>query len=74
MKFQWSKACEKSFQELKKKLTTALILTLPEATQGFVLYCDTSSGCSGCALMQNGKVIAYTSRQFKVHIIEFPNL
>ena len=42
IKFQWSKACEKSVQGLKKRLTTALILTLPECTQGFVVYCDAS--------------------------------
>ena len=34
--FEWSKACEKSIQELNKRLTTALILNLPEGTQGFV--------------------------------------
>ena len=32
VKFQWSEACKKSFQELTKRLTTALILTLPEGT------------------------------------------
>ncbi|KAH0730423.1 hypothetical protein KY289_001611 [Solanum tuberosum] len=32
VKFQWSEDCEKSFQELKKRLTTASILTLPEGT------------------------------------------
>ncbi|KAH0715889.1 hypothetical protein KY284_008794 [Solanum tuberosum] len=60
-------ACEKSFQELKKRLTTAPVLTLPEGTQGFVVYCDASRVGLGCVLMQNGKVIAYASRQLKVH-------
>ncbi|WMV18882.1 hypothetical protein MTR67_012267 [Solanum verrucosum] len=41
-KFQWSKACEKSFQVLKTRLTTALTLTLPEGTKGFVVYCYAS--------------------------------
>ncbi|KAH0683066.1 hypothetical protein KY289_020818 [Solanum tuberosum] len=42
VKFQWSEACEKSFQELKKRLTTAPVLNLPEGTQGFVVYFDAS--------------------------------
>ncbi|WMV08666.1 hypothetical protein MTR67_002051 [Solanum verrucosum] len=47
------------------RLTTAPVLTLPEGTQGFVVYCDASRVGLGCVLMQNGKVIAYASRQFK---------
>ncbi|KAH0679995.1 hypothetical protein KY290_022105 [Solanum tuberosum] len=72
VKFQWSEACEKSFQELKKRLTNALVLTLPEGTQGFVVYCDASRVGLGCVLMQNGKVIAYASRQLKVHEKNYP--
>ncbi|WMV09241.1 hypothetical protein MTR67_002626, partial [Solanum verrucosum] len=53
VKFQWSKASEKIFQELKKRLTTAPVLTLPEGTQGFVVYCDASRVGLGCVLMQN---------------------
>jgi len=41
-KFEWSEACEKSFQELKDRLTSAPVLTLPEGTNGFVVYSDTS--------------------------------
>ncbi|KAH0639444.1 hypothetical protein KY285_036030 [Solanum tuberosum] len=72
VKFQWSEACEKSFQELKKRLTSAPVLTLPEGTQGFVVYCDASRVGLGCFLMQNGKVIAYASRQLKVHEKNYP--
>ncbi|WMV56352.1 hypothetical protein MTR67_049737 [Solanum verrucosum] len=72
VKFQWSEACEKSFQELKKKLITAPVLTLPEGTQGFVVYCDASRVGLGCVLMQNGKVIAYASRQLQVHENNYP--
>ncbi|WMV27895.1 hypothetical protein MTR67_021280 [Solanum verrucosum] len=72
MKFQWSKACEKSFLELKKRLNTTPVLTLPEGTQGFVVYCDASRVGLGCVLMQNGKVIAYASRQLKVHEKNYP--
>ncbi|KAH0669442.1 hypothetical protein KY285_023604 [Solanum tuberosum] len=67
VKFVWSEACEKSFQELKDKLTSAPMLTLPKGTNGFVVYCDTSRVGLGCVLMQYGKVIAYASRQLKVH-------
>ena len=41
-KFEWSEACEKSFQLLKDKLTSALVLNLPEGTKGFVVYYDAS--------------------------------
>ena len=54
IKFQWSKACEKNFQELKKRLTTTPTLTLPEGTQGFVMYCDAPRVCLGYVSMQNG--------------------
>ena len=46
--------------------------TLPEGTQGFVVYCDASRVGLGCVLMQNGKVIAYASRQLKVHEKNYP--
>lgn len=67
VKFQWSDACERNFQELKSRLTTALVLTLPEGTDGFVVYCDASRMRLWCVLMQHGKVIAYASRQLKNH-------
>ncbi|KAH0674488.1 hypothetical protein KY290_024657 [Solanum tuberosum] len=70
--FQWFEACEQSFQELKPRLTTAPVLTLPEGTQGFVVYCDTSRVGLGCVLMQNGKVISYASRQLKIHERNYP--
>ncbi|WMV41376.1 hypothetical protein MTR67_034761 [Solanum verrucosum] len=60
-----AEACQKSFQELKDKLTSAPVLTLPEGTDGFVVYCDSSIIGRGCVLMKNGKVISYASSQFK---------
>ncbi|KAH0636218.1 hypothetical protein KY285_035973 [Solanum tuberosum] len=53
---------QKSFQELKDRLTFAPVLTLPQGTNGFVVYYDASRIGLGCVLMQNGKVIAYASR------------
>ena len=53
-------------------MTTAPVLTLPEGTQGFVVYCDASRVGLSCVLMQNDKVIAYASRQLKVHERNYP--
>ncbi|WMV09328.1 hypothetical protein MTR67_002713 [Solanum verrucosum] len=66
-KFIWFEEYEKSFQKLKDRLTSAPVLTLPEGTDGFVVYCDTLRIGLGCVLMKNGKVIAYASRQLMIH-------
>ncbi|KAJ0581106.1 putative nucleotidyltransferase, Ribonuclease H [Helianthus annuus] len=58
---------EEAFQLLKIKLCDAPILSLPEGTDDFVVYCDASRQGLGCVLMQRQKVIAYASRQLKVH-------
>ena len=47
-------------------------LTLPGGTQDFVVYCDASRVGLGCVLMQNGNVIAYSSKQLKVHENNYP--
>ena len=57
---------------LKDRLTSAPVLTLPEGTKGFVVYCDASRVGLGCVIMQNRKVIAYASRQLKVHERNYP--
>ncbi|TYK05031.1 reverse transcriptase [Cucumis melo var. makuwa] len=71
-KFEWSDKCEQSFQELKKILVTAPILTLPVTGKEYVIYCDASRQGLGCVLMQEGKVIAYPSRQLKKHECNYP--
>jgi hypothetical protein len=65
--FLWSEDCERSFQKLKHHLVTTPVLTLPFGTSGFVIYSDASYKGLGWVLMQHGKVIAYASRQLKVH-------
>ncbi|KAJ9566126.1 hypothetical protein OSB04_002092 [Centaurea solstitialis] len=62
----WQKQ-EEAFQVLKHKLCNAPILALPEGTDNFLVNCDASHQGLGCVLMQNEKVIAYASRQLKVH-------
>ncbi|GJR41020.1 putative reverse transcriptase domain-containing protein [Tanacetum coccineum] len=58
---------EAAFQLLKQKLCSAPILALPEGSENFVVYCDASHKGLGAVLMQMEKVIAYASRQLKVH-------
>ncbi|KAA0047535.1 ty3-gypsy retrotransposon protein [Cucumis melo var. makuwa] len=53
--FVWSKACEDSFQNLKQKLVTAPVLTVPDGSCSFVIYSDASKKGLGCVLMQQGK-------------------
>ncbi|WVZ94003.1 hypothetical protein U9M48_039947 [Paspalum notatum var. saurae] len=61
-----------AFDELKKRLTTAPVLTLPDLTKSFTVYCDASKEGLGCVLMQEGKVIAYASRQLRKHEVSYP--
>ncbi|GJR10226.1 putative reverse transcriptase domain-containing protein [Tanacetum coccineum] len=58
---------ENAFQLIKQKLCSAPILALPEGSEDFVVYCDASHKGLGAVLMQREKVIAYASRQLKVH-------
>ncbi|GKF07321.1 putative reverse transcriptase domain-containing protein, partial [Tanacetum coccineum] len=65
--FDWSEKAEAAFQPLKQKLCSALILALPEGSENFMVYCDASCKGLGAVLMQRDKVIAYSSRQLKIH-------
>ncbi|KAD5318277.1 hypothetical protein E3N88_18223 [Mikania micrantha] len=65
--FAWEQKQEDAFQTLKQKLCDAPILSLPEGCDDFVVYCDASHLGLGCVLMQRDKVIAYASRQLKIH-------
>ncbi|GJZ02328.1 putative reverse transcriptase domain-containing protein [Tanacetum coccineum] len=67
VKFDWGEKAEDAFQLLKHKLCSAPILALPEASENFMVYCDASHKGLGAVLMQKEKVIAYASRQLKVH-------
>nr|GEZ96848.1 putative reverse transcriptase domain-containing protein [Tanacetum cinerariifolium] len=67
MKFDWSEKAETAFQLLKQKLCSAPILALPEGSENCVVYCDASRKGLGTVLMKREKVIAYMSRQLKIH-------
>ncbi|GKC87937.1 putative reverse transcriptase domain-containing protein [Tanacetum coccineum] len=58
---------EEAFRILKEKLCNAPVLALPDGPNDFVVYCDASNQGFGCVLMQRDKVIAYASRQLKIH-------
>ncbi|GKB32795.1 putative reverse transcriptase domain-containing protein [Tanacetum coccineum] len=67
VKFEWGDKQEATFQLLKQKLCSAPILALPEGSEDFIAYCDASKKSLGVVLMQREKVIAYASRQLKIH-------
>ncbi|GJZ83210.1 putative reverse transcriptase domain-containing protein [Tanacetum coccineum] len=67
VKFDWGDIQEEAFQQLKEKLCSAPILALPEGAENFIVYCEASYKGLDVVLMQNEKVIAYASRQLKIH-------
>ena len=72
VKFEWDDRCEEAFQELKRRLTSAPILIVPDRGQGYTVYCDASRARLGCVLMQSGRVVAYGSHQLKNHEQNYP--
>ncbi|KAM1011997.1 hypothetical protein FF1_047138 [Malus domestica] len=72
VKFAWSEDCEYAFKELKTRLTTAPILVLPNGEDPYEIFTDASGQGLGAVLMQNGRVVAYASRQLKTHEKHYP--
>nr|GEY32442.1 putative reverse transcriptase domain-containing protein [Tanacetum cinerariifolium] len=66
VKFDWGEKVEAAFRLIKQKLCSAPILALPKGSENFIVY-DASHKGLGAVLMQNEKVIAYASRQLKIH-------
>src|SRR3954466_15955422 len=71
-KFLWTPKCEESFQELKRRLTSAPVLAPPDTQRDFEIYCDASRQGLGCILMQDRYVVAYASRQLRPHEENYP--
>ena len=51
--FKWTEARQTAFEELKKRLTAAPVLILPDQQKRFTVYCDASKEGLGCVLMQD---------------------
>ena len=58
--------------ELKQRLTSAHVLTVPNSQDPYVVYTDASGTSLGCVFMHNGKVVAYASGQLKPHEKNYP--
>jgi hypothetical protein len=71
-KYVWSKECDEAFQTLKKLLTTSPVLAQPDIAKPFDIYCDASGTGLGCILMQEGRVISYSSQQLRCHEEHYP--
>jgi ribonuclease HI len=72
VEFKWTQKCQEAFEALKEKLTTTPVLVLPDVHKPFSVYCDACYTGLGCVLMQEGRVVAYSSRQLKVHENNYP--
>jgi hypothetical protein len=72
VEFKWTPECQESFETLKKKMITAPVLILLDVHKPFSVYCDASYTGLGCVLMQEGRVVAYSSRQLKIYEKNYP--
>ncbi|XP_073133710.1 uncharacterized protein [Henckelia pumila] len=70
--FEWYSECEENFCELHRRLTSLPVLALPSGFGGYVVYTNSSLRGLGCVLTHNGHVIAYASKQLKVHEGNYP--
>ena len=72
VKFEWSKKCQASFENLKAFLNEALVLTQPTYGKEYVIFSYASLNGLGCVLLKEGKVVAYALRQLKPHENNYP--
>jgi hypothetical protein len=70
--YLWSEACDEAFKHLKRLLTTSPVLAQPDTTKLIDVYCDASGTGLGGVLMQEGRVISYSSWQLSRHEEHYP--
>jgi hypothetical protein len=71
-KYVWSVDYNEAFMMLKKLLTTSLVLARLDIAKSFDVYCDASCTGLGCVLIQEGRVISYSSRQLRRYKEHYP--
>jgi hypothetical protein len=71
-KYIWNDACDEAFKVLKKLLTTSPLLTQPDITKPFDVYCDASGTGVGGDLIQEGILISYFTKQIRRHEEHYP--
>jgi hypothetical protein len=62
VEFKWTQKCQGAFEALKEKLTTTPVLVLCDVHKPLSVYRDASYTGLGCVLMQERRVVAYSSR------------
>jgi hypothetical protein len=67
VKYEWTEEYDSEFIELKRLLTSAPILRVPDMEKNFTVCMDASKQGLGAVLMQDGGVITYASRKLKKH-------
>ena len=72
VKFEWDDKCQSNFERLKEILVEASVLIQPTLGKDYTMYSDASRIGLGCILMQDGKVVAYASKQLKPHEQNYP--
>ena len=72
MRFVWTSKCDAAFHTLRTLLTSATVLAQSDIEKPFYVFCDALGTCLGGVLMQEGRVIAYTSRQLQKHEVNYP--
>jgi hypothetical protein len=70
--FNWYPKCNEAFEQVKTLQPIAPVLAQPDIEKSFDVYCDASGIGLGCVLMQEGRVIAYASRQLRQHEEHYP--
>jgi hypothetical protein len=72
VKFVWSDECDKAFHTLREYLTSVPVLTQPDMSKPFEVFCDASGTGLCCMLMQGNRVIAYASQAHGPHEKKYP--
>ena len=72
VEFEWDDKCQSSFERLKEILVEAPMLIQPTSDRDYTMYSDASRIGLGCVLIQDGKVVAYASKQLKPHEQNYP--